>query len=135
MANLTLAHGGKLVEPITYLEELPVTRQSAVLSEKLGDLYAAQGKPSSTVRAYEQAIKLDPSPQQRIRLRLTLGEKLIAQDRNEDAFANFQKFLEESPDYPDRLAIYHKLPPLAHKLGKPAEAARYEELIKILTKP
>ena len=62
---------------IALLEELGPTKESAVLSEKLADLYAAQGKPFSAVHAYVQALKLDPSPQQRLRLLLTLGEKLV----------------------------------------------------------
>lgn len=135
VANLMLARGGNAGSAASYLEETATTRQSAVLSEKLGDLYAAQGKPSSTVRAYEQALKLDPSPQQRLRLRLALGDKLIAQDHNEAAFANFQQFLEENPTYADNLAIYRKLLPLAQKLGKPDAAAKYEEQIKRLTEP
>lgn len=133
VANLTLARGGNFGMAVSYLEETAVTRQSAVLSEKLGDLYAAQGKPSSTVRAYEQALKLEPSPQQRIRLRLALGDKLAALDRNEEAFACFQKFLEENQKYSDRLAIYRKLPPLAQKLGRADEVKRYEDVIRALT--
>ena len=133
MANISLARGANLGVAVSYLEETAVTRQSAVLSEKLGDLYAAQGKPSSTVRAYEQALKLDSSPQQRIRLRLALGDKLAALDRNEEAFACFQKFLEENQNYSDRLAIYRKLPPLAQKLGRADEVKRYEDVIRALT--
>ena len=64
-----------------FLEELSLTRQSAVLSEKLGDLYSAQGKPSSSVHAYEQALKLEPSPQQRIRLMLVIGEKEVNENK------------------------------------------------------
>ena len=135
VVNLTLARSHQTATAVGYLEEAALTKQSAVLSEKLGDLYAAQGKPSSTVRAYEQALKLDPSPQQRIRLRLALGDKLIAQDRNEDAFANYQKFLEEAPNYAENLTIYRKLLPLSQKLGKSADVAKYEEHIRKLTEP
>lgn len=135
VANLTLARGGKVAETVTYLEEAPTTRSSAVLCEKLGDLYAAQGKPFSAATYCERALKLEPSPQQRIRLRLTLGDRLLALDRNEEAFANFQQFLVETPNYPDKLAIYRKLLPLAQKLGKTSDAAKYEEQIKRLTEP
>jgi uncharacterized protein (TIGR03790 family) len=135
VANLILTRGGNAAAAAAYLEETATPQQSAVLSEKLGDLYAAQGKPASTVRAYEQALKLNPSPQQRIRLRLALGDKLIAQDRPGEALADLQKFLEENPDYSDKLAIYRKLQPLAQKLGKAADAANYGEQIKRLTEP
>ena len=64
-----------MAELVALLEQLETTRRSAVLTEKLGDLYAAQGKPSSAVHEYRQALQLDASPQQRVRLLLTLGRK------------------------------------------------------------
>jgi uncharacterized protein (TIGR03790 family) len=126
LANLNLARRSSLADIVNFLESLPLTKQSAVLKEKLADLYAAQGKPSSAVFTYEQALQLDPSPQQRLRLRLTLGEKLAALNRDEDAYANYQKLLAEAPDYPDRPAIYRKLLALAKQLGKQADAAVFE---------
>ena len=118
-----------MAEGVRYLNENKITKESAVLTEKLGDLYAAQGKPSSAVHEYGQALNLGPSPQQRIRLRLMLGEKLAALSRDEDAYLNYQKFLEESPDYPDKLSIYRKLLPLAQKLGKQYDAEKYQRQI------
>jgi tetratricopeptide (TPR) repeat protein len=115
-----------VADGVAFLEDLEATKQSAVLKEKLADLYGAQGKPSSAALTYQQALKLDPSPQQRIRLRLTLGEKLTALNRDEDAYVNYQKLLEESPDYADTLSIYRKLLPLAQKLGKQDDAAKYD---------
>jgi tetratricopeptide (TPR) repeat protein len=135
VANMNLARGGKVMEAVGYLEGVETTRHSAVLSEKLGDLYTAQGKPSSAVLINEQALQLDPSPQQRIRLRLTLGDELMALDRPAEALADFQKFLAETPDYPDKLPIYRKLLPLAQKLGQKDDAAKYEEQIKRLSEP
>jgi hypothetical protein len=93
LVNINLANGKPLTDWVIFLEELSLTRQSAVLSEKLGDLYSAQGKPSSSVHAYEQALKLEPSPQQRIRLMLVIGEKLVLLDRPAEAFALYEQFL------------------------------------------
>jgi tetratricopeptide (TPR) repeat protein len=120
---------------VALLEAIDTTKGSAVLTEKLGDLYGAQGKPSSSVRAYEGALKLDPSPQQRLRLRLTLGEKLLALDRAPEAYANLQKLLEEFPNYPDKLALYRKLLALAQKLDKKTEAEAYQAEIDRLSPP
>jgi tetratricopeptide (TPR) repeat protein len=127
--DLSLVRGAAVAGAIGYLNQIEATKQSAVLNEKLGDLYAMQGKPSSTVFAYQKALKLGPSLQQRIRLRLMLGEKLAALNRDEDAYHNYQKFLEESPDYPDKLSIYRKLLPLAQKLGKKDDAEKYQRQI------
>ena len=135
LANLNLAHNAPVAEVVTLLENWPATRKSAVLSEKLADLYAAQGKPSSALLTYNQALGLKPSPQQRIRLRLTVGDKLLSLERNEEALANFQKFLEENPSYPDLLEIYRKLLPLAQKLGKKDEAAKWENYLNTTNAP
>ena len=86
----------------TFLENLDATTNSAVLTEKLADLYDAQGKPSSAIETYQIALKLNPSPEQRIRLRLTLGDKLQAEGRETEAVENYQQLLAESPDYPGR---------------------------------
>jgi uncharacterized protein (TIGR03790 family) len=135
LANLNLALGKSTAEVVPLLEQVDTTKHSAVLSEKLGDLYAAQGKPSSTVYMYRQALQLDPSPQQRIRLLLTLGEKLPALDRAQEGYDDYQKLLQEFPNYPDKLAVYHKLLPLAQKLDKKADAEHYEAEIIRLTPP
>lgn len=135
VVNLNLARNAPVAEWVNYLEQIDTIKQSAVLKEKLADLYGAQGKPSSAVLTYQQALKLDPSPQQRIRLRLTLGEKLVALNRDADAYENYQKFLDESLDYPDLLSIYRKLLPLAQKLGRKADAAKYGEQINLTNAP
>jgi tetratricopeptide (TPR) repeat protein len=101
-----------------------------VLTEKLADLYDKEGKPSSAIATYEQALKLKPSPEQRIRIRLTLGGKLEEQNQDREAYDNYESLLRESPDYPGRISIYRKLLALARKLNLPDEIARYEALTK-----
>jgi len=41
-----------------------------------------QGKPSSAIITYQRALTLNPSPEQRIRIRLTLGENFCAEPRS-----------------------------------------------------
>lgn len=135
VVNLNLARGTPVREALNYLESVPTTKASAVLSEKLGELCAAQGKPASAIAAYERALTLDPSPQQRIRIRLTLGEKLTEAGQHADAYLNYEKFLAESPGYPDTIAILRKLRALAQQLGKTEEVTKYDEQIKTLTAP
>ena len=135
VVNLNLARGGTISEMCGYLEEAAETKSSPVLSEKLADLYSAQGKPSSSAQLYEQALKLAPSPQQRLRLRLALGEKLMSLTRDEDAFVNYRKFLDENAAYPDKLPVYRKLAALAQKLGRAADAAKYEEQVRQFMAP
>jgi tetratricopeptide (TPR) repeat protein len=118
-----------------YLESLDITKRSSILSEKLGSLYAAQGKPSSAADEFERALKLDTSPLQRVRLRLLLADGLVALNRDEPAMDHLDKLLQENPDYPDRLGIYRRLLALAQKLGKKEAATNYEGRVRELTPP
>ena len=86
-----------------------------MLTEKLAELYVAQGKPLSAIAAYERALTLDPTPQQRIRLRLTLGEKYAAAKNDELARKNYEKLLEEFRDYTDAILIRRKITALSPK--------------------
>ena len=91
LVNLDLAHGAaRAANGRTFSKTCPPPRNSAVLTEKLADLYDAHGKPSSAIETWQNALKLNPSPEQRIRLRLTLGEKLQAQGRDAEAVENYQ---------------------------------------------
>jgi tetratricopeptide (TPR) repeat protein len=135
VADINLASGRPPAEIVALLEQLENTKQSAVLTEKLGDLYAAQGKPSSAVYAYFQALKLDPTPQQRIRLRLTLGEKLVALDRRPEAFDVYEGLLKDSPAYPDEISVCRRLLAIAHHLHRQADADKYQAEINRLMPP
>ncbi len=117
LANLGLARGARMAEISQLIENLDATTNSAVLTEKLADLYDALGKPSSAILTYRNALKLNPSPEQRIRLRLTLGEKLQAQGRDAEAVENYEKLLAESPDYPGRQFIENTLAALRLKIA------------------
>jgi hypothetical protein len=135
LVDANLAAGKPLADVVIMLEGIEATKRSAVLTEKLADLYAAQGKPSSAVHTYRQALQLDPSPQQRLRLLLTLGERLLALGRDQEAYEAYQKLLQDFPAYPDRLAVYRKLLPLAQKLDQKADAERYQAEIDRLAPP
>ena len=82
MVNLGLINGTPMKEVSDLLENLDATTNSAVLTEKLADLYAAQGKPESAKEFYRRALKLNPSPQQKNRIELVARvQKFPAQAR------------------------------------------------------
>jgi tetratricopeptide (TPR) repeat protein len=132
LVNLNLIAGKTVAEATTLLEKLELTKTSAVLSEKLGDLYDKQGKPSSSVHAYQEALKLDASPQQKIRLSLMLGEKLISLNQEKEAYECYKNLLRDAPNYPDKLVILQKLAALARKLDYASEGAKHETEIRNL---
>ncbi len=132
VVNLTLARGYPMQDAVNYLEQIPVTTNSAVLMEKLADLYAAQGKLDAAIDAYRKALRLNPSPQQRIRLVLVLATKLAEQGQDTETYQLYKQFLRDYPDFPDRLSIYQKVVPLAQKLQKPDAKTLQAELEKLM---
>jgi uncharacterized protein (TIGR03790 family) len=124
VVNLGLAHGAPVHQFTALLENIPDTRTSAVLTEKLADLYEMQGKPSSAIDTYELALTRNPSLEQHIRLRLTLAQKLLTQNRDAGAIENYQRLLQEASDYPGRPAIEAKLAALEKKSDNTNSAAR-----------
>ncbi|MFO1476874.1 MAG: TIGR03790 family protein [Verrucomicrobiota bacterium] len=135
VANLNLARGVSPAVMADFLEQAEISRTSPVLSEKLADLCEQIGKPSSAIELDERALKLEPTPQQKVRIRLTLAQRLADAGRNQEAYDDLLKLLQENPDYPNRLDIYHRLLNLARHLNHTEDAARYEGLIKSLTPP
>jgi uncharacterized protein (TIGR03790 family) len=139
VVNANLASGQATVdELIGYLEDPAinvVTRQSAVLTEKLADLYWAKKKLSDALDYYEAALKRQPSPQQKARILLLLAQRRTLYGPDQKAAAAYREFLKEFPDYPEKLSIYQKLLPLAQKIGDKAEVERCETEIKRLTNP
>jgi uncharacterized protein (TIGR03790 family) len=124
IVDLGLAHGARVAQLAAFLETIPATTNSAVLTEKLADLFEMQGKPSSAIEMYQLALTRNPSPEQRLRIRLTLGEKLLAQHREADAIENYKQLLKESPDYPGKPSVEAKLAALEQKLAGTNAPAR-----------
>ena len=133
MVNMAVANGRPVAEAVAGLEQLETTKTSPVLTEKLGDLYATQGKPSSAAHEYQLAFKLSPSPQQKVRLLLNLGDKLQALGREPEAYEQYQTLLRDFPAYPDKAGILRVLVPLARKLDKQSDLETYEAQLRVLS--
>jgi uncharacterized protein (TIGR03790 family) len=121
---LDLARGLPTAQLSGFIENLPDSAKGAILTEKLAELYDLQGKPSSAIDTWQHALTLNPSPQQRIRIRLTLGEKLQVLNRPADTIDNYQKLIAEAPDYPGRPGIDEKLKMLELKPAETNAAAK-----------
>ncbi len=129
LIDLNLAAGKPVPQCLEMLEQSQAMTHSAVLAEKIADLYAAQGKPSSAAHEYAEALKLDPSPLQRVRLQLTLAEKLVELNRPAEAYDVYLNLLRDAPQYPDKLSIHKKLLPLAEKLNKTQDIEKWQAAI------
>jgi uncharacterized protein (TIGR03790 family) len=132
IVNVNLATGVSPKDAIDYLEALPLTRKSAVLTEKLADLCWAEKRPSDALALYERALRLDPSPQQKLRLLLTLGQRRAVYGSIQAAVDSYLQLLNEFPDYPNALQVYQALLPLAKRLDNKALIDRCEQQIQKL---
>ncbi|MHC1762840.1 MAG: TIGR03790 family protein [Verrucomicrobiia bacterium] len=135
VVNMNLATGLPPDKLIQYLETTRETRTSAVLLEKLADLYFLKARWVEAVPIYRQALLQKPSPQQNVRLMFSLARTLDFAGKGEEAFGVYQDFVKAFPDYPDLLGIYQRLSPMAESLGKPAEKQRFDQEIQRLTPP
>jgi uncharacterized protein (TIGR03790 family) len=119
--NINLLRGRRRSDMALFLQSLPMTQKSAVLSEKLADLYDGEGRPASTIEEYSTTLKLDPSPLQRVRIRLNLADKLTAIGKTNEASADLRALLAEEPDYPGKSTVEKKLQDLTNtQAGKEA---------------
>jgi tetratricopeptide (TPR) repeat protein len=116
--NGAIARGVPPSQVENFLENLPLTPASPVLTEKLAELCDNQGKPDAAIEFYRQALKLKPSPEQRIRIRLALGKELLAQNNTAGAIEDYKALLNEAPDYPGKDSISNKITGLEQKITR-----------------
>ena len=135
VVDMNLATGAEPEEAIGYLEQTVAVRKSSLLKEKLADLYWVKKKYGDALDTYEEALKLELTPQQKMRLLLSLGQKRSFFGPDEAAYQLYQTFLKEFPDYPDLLSVYKKSLPLAKRLKNQEAVELCEREIKRLSPP
>ncbi len=118
LVNAARVRGVPLSQLEDYLENLPLTDQSAVLTEKLADLCDTQGKPDTAIEFYRRALTLNPSPEQKIEIYLALGNELIGEGRTAEAVENYRRLLADFPDYPGKYVISNKIAALDEKVTR-----------------
>ena len=94
---------------VELLDRLNQAQLSPVLAEKQADLYESLGKPASSIELTQKAISVALSPNQRLRLRLELANRLLAAGRKDEALTDLRQILLEQPDYPARGDIEWRL--------------------------
>jgi len=131
--DLNLARGAPVADWARYLETEPATQQSAILTEKLAELYNMEDKPELALKSFRQALALHPTPQTAVRLTLALGGQLVAAGQQAQALKLYDVFLQKNPGWPGALSLCQEMEALAGKLGDRARAARYAEEIQKLS--
>jgi uncharacterized protein (TIGR03790 family) len=133
MVDEGLVLGATPGEMVQYLQKPGVPEDSAVLAEKLAELYHKEGQDELSIESLRRALKLDPTPQQEVRLTLTLADGLVAGGKEAEALALCDDFLKKHPDYPDAVGLYTKMEALATRLNQTAQAEEYAREITKLT--
>ena len=136
VVGLNEALGLPLNETIKYLEDIPaVTTNSAVLMERLGHLRMKNGQIAEATDALAAALKLNPSPQQRIWITDLLAQLQGHLGRTQPAFDTYQQLLALAPDYFDAARVHAGLAKLARDLGRNGEAEKFEKEAQRLGAP
>ena len=133
--NRNLTMGSKAQELAGYIESIPFHRQSAVLTEKLSDLYWAKGSLGDSVDTTETALKRGPSPQQRIRLLMKCAERRSVYGPDAKAYTHYETVLKENSNYPDALKVYRLMLPVAQRMNNAAAIEQCQKEIKRLSPP
>lgn len=128
--NFRLAQNAPLDELLKYYSDTDLTRSSALLQEKLGDVYKAKGKLLDSLEPYERALKLPMTPLHKLRLALKAAPLFSSLGRAEQAYALYQEVLRDYPNYTDKQMIYERLAQVATRLKKTDEAAEYQRLAR-----
>jgi uncharacterized protein (TIGR03790 family) len=136
VVNLNLVTGAADKEMIGYLEREPLTRRSAVLLEKLGDLQAATTNATAAAESYGQALKLADSEWQRARLTFLLARADLAAGRPLEAYQTLERFRAGQPEYPDQPGLIELMMEAATKAKKTGEAEKLQiELLRLTRTP
>jgi hypothetical protein len=135
VVNRNLVHAAPVEEAINYLNQEPFTQASAILTEKLGDLRQQQTNTTEAILAYDQALDRHPTPQQKLRLLLTIATLQTSAGQDRPAVLTWQRLLKECPDYPNPVEIHRKLLVLAGRLKDQKLTSECEAEITRLTPP
>jgi len=122
VVDLNEATGLSAQDGLRYLDEIPLTKESAVLMEKAGDLERVQKHMPQALERYSAALKLKPSPQQKLRLLMVVGDLQAAAGNAQGAVDAYKQIMVDIPDYPNAGLVYRRLADLSRKLGKTKDA-------------
>lgn len=124
--NIRLAQGAPLDEILLFYRTNPETSTSAILQEKLGEIYKSKGKMIDAVQPFRTALKLEMPRLQRLRVTIAAASLLSSFGKPEEAYDLYQQLLRDFPDYPEKKELYGRLAKVAARLEKAGEAAEFE---------
>jgi uncharacterized protein (TIGR03790 family) len=120
---------------VAELEGNPLTRDSAILQQKLSELHARLRQRAEAVQACRRALDNEPSPEQKTHLQLSLARLCTAANRSEEAVEAYEQFFEDHPERPGLLAVYEEALLAAKVARRDGAAETFAREIERLTPP
>jgi uncharacterized protein (TIGR03790 family) len=133
--NIHLRNGRDPVILREYLAQLPQAETSAVLCEKVADLFADKGNFKQAIAWERKAVRNGGTPQQRVRLMRNLADWQRIFDQPADALETLNQFAVEFPGHPDMLNVRKEQLNLARDLDRADDVKRFKEEVIRLTPP
>jgi len=109
VASLNVSKGTNANQMIQFLTGMRQTPNSAVLLEKLGELYQSTGSSTNAARMWGRALQTRQSRQQHKRLVLNTAELLAKIGMTKDAQKLYELFVTKFPNYPQLADVRAKL--------------------------
>jgi hypothetical protein len=100
VVNLNIMKGTAATNMINYLAAVKGVRDSAVLLEKIGDLYNDTRQDTNAARAWAMALQQKQSSQQHKRLLLKTADRFVEIGRKDEARKLYELFLQKFPTHP-----------------------------------
>jgi tetratricopeptide (TPR) repeat protein len=128
--NLRLLQGAPMSEIEKFYSDNPETKTSAVMQERLGDVYKSKGDIFECIDAYRAALALPLNSLERLRLDLKAAPLLTSLGHADQAYEIYQSILKDYPNYLEKKDLYERLSDVASRLHKDDEAERYQHLAR-----
>jgi len=133
--NMHLFQGRDPVIAREYLSQLPFAEKSAVICEKVGDMFADKGNYRLAINWLQKAIANGGTPQQRVRMLRNLADWQRINDQWADSFNTLSQFVLEFPGHPDLLGVRKEQLRLARDLDRADDIQRLQDEVTRLTPP
>ena len=104
-ANQALQNGAEKTAVVEALETDPYSKLHPALCEKLASMYMSLNRQEDAIYAYERALKLKPTPQQKNRILLELAGIERQAGKLESSIQRMEELLASDPDYPEKETI------------------------------
>lgn len=119
IVNLNFVTQFPVPKLIDHLQKTPVAATSPVLQEKLGWLHFLEGDSEAQMAAWDRALSMGPTSNQKVRLLLELASVFEQSNRPDEAVNALQRLIREVPDYPAAAALQQRIQRLSSPAPKP----------------